>query len=87
MNRLEPPAIFRRYAVADLCDVVYGVQPMSADLAEAIRTLRRDFAVDYVRLGFFLCESDPDQGTSFGLGRALVELAAQHLGDHDPAWT
>jgi len=55
-------------------------------LAEAIRTLRRDHAVDYARLGFFLCESDPDSGASFGLGKSLVELAAHQLDDHDPTW-
>ena len=59
---------------------------MSTELAEAIRTLRRDHGVDYVRLGFYLCESDPDTGVSFGLGKALTELAAMHLHDQDRAW-
>lgn len=85
-NRSEPPALFRRYSATQLCDVIYGLQPMSAELAVTVRTLRRDYAVDYVRLGFFLCESDPDFGASFGLGRSLVELAAQQLNDHDPTW-
>ena len=81
------PIVFRRYSVSHLSDVVYGIQPMTSEMAEVIRTLRRDHNVDYGRLGFYLCESDPDQGASFGLGKALTELAAIQLGDRDAAWT
>ena len=80
------PVVFRRYPASYLSDVIYGVQPMTMELAEIIRALRRDHGVDYVRLGFYLCETDPDTGASFGLGRALSELAALHLRDHDPVW-
>jgi hypothetical protein len=52
---------------------------MTAELAESIRMLRRDYGVDYASLGFYLCESDPDAGGSFGLSKALTELAAIHL--------
>ena len=65
---------------------VDGIQPMTTEMAEVIRTLRRDHGVDYVRLGFYLCESDPDTGGSFGLGKALTELASVHLNGHDHAW-
>ena len=85
-DRLGAPVLFRRYSASQLCDVIYGIQPISTELAEAVRTLRRDYAVDYIRLGFFLCESDPECAASFGLGRSLVELAAQHLRDDDTAW-
>jgi hypothetical protein len=80
------PVVVRRYPASYLSDVVYGIQPMTTELAEVVRRLRRDHNVDYGRLGFFLCESDPDTGVSFGLGKALTELAAIHLGDHDRAW-
>ena len=80
------PVVIRRYPASHLCDVLYGIQPMTAELAEIIRTLRRDHGVDYARLGFFLCETDPDAGGSFGLGKALTELAAIHLCDHDRTW-
>ena len=82
----KTPVVVRRYPVSYLSDVVYGIQPMTSELAEVIRTLRRDHGVDYLRLGFYLCESDPDTGSSFGLGKALTELAALHLHDHDRAW-
>ena len=85
-NRHDVPAVFRRYSASQLCDIIYGIQPMTTELAETVRTLRRDYALEYVRLGFYLCESDPDSGASFGLGRSLVELAARQLGDHDTAW-
>lgn len=82
----EPPVVIRRYAASYLSDVVYGIQPMTTEMAEIIRTLRRDHGVDFVRLGFYLCESDPDAGGSFGLGKAATELAALHLHDRDRAW-
>ena len=78
--------IVRRYPSSYLCDVVYGLQPMTTEMAEVIRKLRRDHSVDYTRLGFYLCESDPDAGGSFGLGKALTELAAIHLHDQDRDW-
>ena len=78
--------MIRRYPASYLSDVVYGVQPMTSEMAEIIRTLRRDHSVDYARLGFYLCESNPDAGGAFGLGKALTELAAIHLKDYDRAW-
>jgi hypothetical protein len=60
---------------------------MTTELAESIRTLRRDHGVDYTRLGFYLCESDPDLGASFGLGKALTELAALHLREDYRTWS
>ena len=85
MNK-KAPVVIRRYPASYLSDVVYGIQPMTTEMAEVIRTLRRDHGVDYTSLGYYLCESDPDQGGSFGLGKALTELAAIHLDDHDRAW-
>ena len=82
----EEPLLIRRYPTSYLSDVVYGIRPMTTELAQVIRTLRRDPNIDYTRLGFYLCESNPDAGGSFGLGKALTELAALHLGDQDRNW-
>ena len=82
-----PPIVVPRYPAAFLCDVVYEITPMSTELAETIRTLRKDYGVDYFELGFYLCETNPDGGASFGLGKALTELAAAHLKDKSRAWT
>jgi hypothetical protein len=86
MRNSKDPILVRRYPASYLGDVVYGVQPMTTEMAEIIRMLRRDHGLDYARLGYYLCESDPDRGSSFGLGKALTGLAAAHLQDHDPAW-
>jgi hypothetical protein len=59
---------------------------MTTELAQVIRSLRREHRVDYARLGYYLCESDPDRGASFGLGKALTEVAALHLGEDDRTW-
>jgi hypothetical protein len=82
MNK-HAPIVVCRYPASYLSEVVYGLQPMTTEMAEVIRTLRRDHGVDYVRLGYYLCESDPDAGGAFGLGKVLTELAANHLHDHD----
>ena len=86
-NSRTPPVIVRRYPASLLCDIVYGIAPMTTELAETIRTLRRDYAVDYAALGFYLCETNPDGGASFGIGKALTELAAMHLEDRSCPWT
>jgi hypothetical protein len=86
MRNAKAPILVRRFAVSHLTDVVYGIEPMTTELAEVIRILRRDHGVDYARLGFYLCESNPDSGGSLGLGKALTDLAAMRLNDHDPAW-
>jgi hypothetical protein len=83
----EPsPVSIRRYPVAYLCEVVYCTQPMTTELARIIRALRREHRVAYAELGYFLCESDPDVGASFGLGKALTELAALHLQEDYRSW-
>jgi putative endonuclease len=74
------------YSASYLSDIVYGIVPMPVELSETIRTLRRNYAIDYVSLGFYLCETDPDTGASFGLGKVLTELAAKQLEDHDRTW-
>ncbi len=86
MKDIKAPVVVRRYPASYLSEVVYGIQPMTTELAEVIRTLRRDHGIDYAALGFYLCESDPDAGESFGLGKALTELAARCLNDHDRGW-
>jgi hypothetical protein len=80
------PVVVRRYPAPYLCDLAYGLQRMPMELAEAIRRLRRDHSASYVQLGYYLCETDPDEGASFGLGKALTEMAALRLGDHDRMW-
>lgn len=86
MKKPKRPVLVRRYPVSYLSDVIYGNQPMTTELAEVIRTLRREHGMTYSRLGFYLCESDPDWGGSLGLGKALTELAALHLSDHNRSW-
>lgn len=78
--------IVKRFPVPVLSDIVYGSQEMPIELAETIRTLRRDHRLDYQDLMWSLSESDPDAGQCFGYGKALTELACLRLNDFDPAW-
>jgi hypothetical protein len=78
--------VVRRYSASHLCDVVYGITPMTTELAETIRNLRRDYGIGYIKLGYCLCESNPDHGASFGVGKALTDLAVLKLNDQDTSW-
>ena len=77
----------RRYPASYLSEIVCRTQPMTTELAATVRSLRRDHRIDYARLGYYLCESDPDAGASFGLGKALTELAALHLQEDYRTWS
>ena len=59
---------------------------MTTELAELIRTLRRDHSLSYHDLGYDLCESALDAGAYIGLGKVLTDLAALHLDDQDREW-
>jgi hypothetical protein len=76
----------KRFPVSFLGDVVYFAQPMPKELAETIRTLRRDHGLDYSDVMWALSESDPDAGQCYGFGKALSELACRELNDYDPNW-
>jgi hypothetical protein len=85
-QRYERVVIVKRFPVFFLSDLVYGAQPMPKELAETIRTLRRDHKLRYEDLMWYLCESDPSGGQCYGFGKALTELACLRLDDFDPAW-
>lgn len=78
--------VARRLPIAVLSSIVSCEQEMPLDLAQTIRTLRRDHGLRYEDIMWSLAESDPDRGQCFGFGRALTELASLTLNDHDPAW-
>ena len=76
----------RRHPVSLLSDIAYFEKPMPRELAETIRTLRRDHKLSYTDLMWALSETDPDIGHCFGFGRALTERAAIELNDDNPSW-
>ena len=84
--RYEHVVIIRRFPVSFLNDLVYGSVAMPTELAETIRSLRREHRMRYEDIMWYLCESDPDAGQCYGFGRALTELACQRLADFDPGW-
>ena len=78
--------IVKRFPVSFLSDIVYGSEPMPTELAETIRTLRRDHRVSYENVMWSLCEADPDVSQCYGYGKAFTELACLRLNDFDPSW-
>lgn len=80
-------AVVNRHPVSFLSEIVYSEQPMPRELAETIRTLRREHLLAYEDIMFALAESEPDRGQCHGFGKALTELAACELKDNDPTWT
>jgi hypothetical protein len=77
----------RRFAIRYLSDIVYGIQPMPMDLAEYIRTVRREQNFDYPTLFAAICESEQTRGTSTSMGKALIDIASRLLQDDDTSWT
>ena len=86
MHRFEHEVVFRRFPVSLLSDIAYFLQPMSRDLAETIRVLRRDHGLSYQAVMWALSESDPEDGQCYGFGKALTERASIELSDDDPNW-
>ena len=85
-NRLQTGVITTRFPVSLLSEVVYFTQPMSRELAETIRALRRDHGLSYDAVTWALSESDPDMGQCFTFGKTLTERAVLELKDNDTTW-
>lgn len=86
-SRIPDGVVVKRFPVSFLSEVVYFTQPMSRELAETIRTLRRDHGLSYDALMWALSESDPDRGQCYTFGKALTERASLELKDNDQSWT
>jgi hypothetical protein len=85
-NRFQGGIVTKWFPVSFLSEVVYFTRPMSRELAETIRTLRRDHGLSYDRVMWALSESDPDMGQCYTFGKALTERAGLELQDDDPSW-
>ena len=85
-NRLHTGILTKRFPVSLLSEVVYFTQPISRELAETIRALRRDHGLSYDAVMWALSESDPDMGQCFTFGKALTERAVLELKDNDTSW-
>jgi hypothetical protein len=85
-NRFHTGIAAKRFPVSLLSEVVYFTQPMSRELAETIRSLRRDHGLTYDAVMWALSESDPDMGQCFTFGKALTERAVLELKDNDTSW-
>ena len=86
-KRAKKAVVLRRFPIAILSDIAYFNQPMPRELAETIRTLRRDHGLSYGDVMWALSESEPDGGQCYGFGKALTERARIVLDDNDPGWT
>jgi hypothetical protein len=85
-RRSQPAVVLKRFPVSFLSDIAYFTKPMPRELAETIRTLRRDHKLTYEAVMWALAESDPDMGQCYGFGKALTERARIELDDDDPNW-
>jgi hypothetical protein len=85
-ERNQAKLVVKRFPISFLSEVVYFAQPMSRELAETIRTLRRDHLLGYSEVMWALAEPDPDIAHCIGYGKALTELACRELNDFDPNW-
>ena len=85
-RRFKTGVLTKRFPVSYLSEVVYFTQPMSRELAETVRSLRRDHRLPYDAVMWALSETDPDLGQCFTFGKALTERAVLELRDEDTSW-
>ena len=85
-RRFQVGLVTKRYPVSFLSEVVYFTPPMSRELAETVRALRRDHSLSYDAVMWALSESDPHGGQCFTFGKALAERAVLELKDDDTSW-
>src|SRR4051812_35108074 len=46
----------KRYPASYLCDIMYGVEPMTREIATVVRYLRVERKLSYSEVGYALCE-------------------------------
>ena len=69
----------KTYPASYLCDVVYGVESMTQELAEIVRELRVGQRLSYAEVGYALCEQGADGAVSFQVGQCLSRMAEAFL--------
>ena len=69
----------KRYPASYLCDIMYGVEPMTRELATVIRYLRVERKLSYGDVGWAICEAGADPAVCFQIGQSLSTLAAGFL--------
>ena len=70
-----------------LCDIIYGVEPMTRDVATMVRFLRVEHKVGCEAVAYYLSEKKSHTGfLNYQLGKALSEMAAQFLNERIEEW-
>ena len=77
-----------KFSASYLCDVVYGIEPMTRELALAVRALRVTQRLSYAAVGDALCKQGADGSAGFQLGQSLSQMAAAFLHEiNQDGWT
>ena len=71
----------KRYPASYLCDIMYGVEPMTREIATVVRYLRIERKLSYSDVGWVLCERGADPAVCFQIGQSFSTLAAAFLGE------
>jgi len=65
----------KRYPASYLCDIMYGVEPMTREIATVVRYLRIERKLSYSDVGWVLCEGGADPAVCFQIGQSFSTLA------------
>lgn len=68
-----------QYPASYLCDIMYGVEPMTREIAAVVRQLRVERGLSYSEVGRLLSEAGNDPAICFQIGRSFSSLAAAFL--------
>jgi hypothetical protein len=77
----------KRYSASYLCDIMYGVEPMTREIATVVRYLRVERKLSYSEVGWILCENGADPAVCFQVGQSFSSLSAAFLHEKpDAGW-
>lgn len=77
-NRMSDDSV-KRYPASYLCDIMYGVEPMTREIAIVVRYLRFERKLSYSEVGWVLCEQGAGSAVCFQIGHSFSTLAATFL--------
>lgn len=69
----------KRYPASYLCDIMYGVEPMTREIALVVRYLRVERKLAYSEIGYVLCEQGANEAVCMQIGKEFSTLAALFL--------
>ncbi|MCF7669681.1 MAG: hypothetical protein K9N48_07890 [Verrucomicrobia bacterium] len=70
---------YHKYSPSYLCDIVYGNEPMTRELAETLHQLRVEERMSHREIGSAICDHPVNPDLQFEISYYLSPIAASYL--------